>query len=189
MCILKRNASIRNSGVIRMEKVEALLLMEGRACIEVGANARLIIDGMLLMGKRSLLVIEPGACITVMGDFQLADDVVVSVASKCTFATGNHKISCSVRMVGDFSSSSMCLPRSCEDLVTWCSDDQLFLIGLIRFLCYDSKMPPELILPYVLPHVCRRYGVLMTPSRESFVPKNSLHGVKCQDMVHVDSVK
>ena len=192
MCILKHNASIHNSGVVRMEAVEALLCMESGSCIDVGTNARLIIDGVLLMGKRSRLVIEPGACIIIVGYIYLADDVVVSVASERTFVTGNHKISISGRMDDSFSYSCVrCIPQSGEGLVTWCSDDQLFLIGLIRFFSYNRKweLPPDLILPYVLPHVCRRYGVLMAPSNESFVPKNSRHAVKCQNMTHVDSVK
>jgi hypothetical protein len=157
ICIFKRRAVIRNSGIIRMENTEALLRMEEGASIEVGINGRLSICGMLLMEKNARLVVEPGAYLQVKNALYVTGGTTATISvSHCQLWNQVHMV---VNPTPTNSQNVSYMVRS----VTWVEEDQRFLVKLMLFFCSDHRLPPELIYPLLLPTVCQRYGVLMQP--------------------------
>jgi len=149
ICILKIGAIIQSSGVIDMARPEALLRMGKGASIQVGNNARLVIYGMLLMEDNARLEVHPGAMFTVSCAVHLAGRVTIRPEWPRGFE--------SVLSYEQYSA-------------TWSHADQLFIVHLIRYLCYDHGLPFEVALPLFFPVVCRRYGVLMLPGPYEMPP-------------------
>ena len=178
VCVLHRKAEIHNSGIFKMGPMEALLLMGGSARIEVGNNARLIIEAMLLMDNGTSLVVEPGACLTISRSLHLTNGAAVTVSAYKASVWSDTLIS-TTRIVDDDLdlSYSSYTPGCGLNRVTWSESDQKFLNELVRFFCWEQKIDCDVILPYILPHVCRRYGVLMAP-RPYNVPEKSPYAVK-----------
>ena len=163
ICIIKRGALIRNSGVLRLDYEAALMRLEEGASIDVGLNGRLIIDGMLIMERGARLVVEPDACLFVRGA------VCVSNAATLTIACGNkcdmwHHATIPAPLLLTVDTSREFCAYSRKKTVTWCEDDRRFLEQLMLFFCGDHRLPSEIIYPILLQTVCRRYGVLMLPN-------------------------
>jgi hypothetical protein len=178
VCVLHRKAEIHNSGIVCMGQMEALLLMGGSARIEVGNNARLVIEGMLLMDNGTRLVVEPGACLTISRSLHLTNGAAVTVSAYKASVWSDTRISTTMLVDGEDDISYRSYESSCGfNRMTWCESDQKFLNELVRFFCWEQNIDCDVILPYILPHVCRRYGVLMAP-RPYNVPEKSAYAVK-----------
>ena len=67
ICVIKQQAVIRCGGIMHLEDRNSLLRLEVGASIDVGANARLIIDGTLILERNTHLIVEPGGCICAEG--------------------------------------------------------------------------------------------------------------------------
>jgi hypothetical protein len=159
ICIIKRGAFIRSNGVLRMDTPEALLRMEEGACIEVGVNGRLIIHGMLLMEKKSRLVVESGASLVVVGALSFGYAVTVKVTDQCNEYWNHVHFSIPMTVNADMSYSLQNGTRP----VTWSEDDKYLLLRLLFVFCNHYGLPSELAYPLLLPTICQRYGVLMVP--------------------------
>lgn len=176
ICIIKQKVLIRNSGIIVMEKHEALLQMEEGAHIEVGANARLVIDGMLLLGKDARLILKPGAFLTVTESMCIDNGAILTIAS------GSSAYSVSVQILGTVTTRNLNLfdipSKLCRDVpTTWSEDDKRFLMQCMLFFCNDHRLPTEIIYPLLRSRICQRYGVLMAPEPYE-IPKLSTR--KCK---------
>ena len=165
ICIIKRGALIRNSGVLRLDYEAALVRLEEGASIDVGLNGRLIIDGMLIMERGAHLVVEPDACLFIRGAVCVGNAATLSIAcgNKCDM-WHHATIPLLLHLTVDSSSSREFCAYSRKKTVTWCEDDRRFLEQLMLFFCGDHRLPSEIIYPILLQTVCRRYGVLMLPN-------------------------
>lgn len=180
ICILKQKAVIRNSGVLRMDRGESLLRLEEGASIDIGPNAHLIVNGILLLEKDSRLILEPGAFFSADFSMCLQTGVTLTITEESSIHCINARIlrNASVGdtfdLYGDFSQRVG---------VTWSEDDRRLLILFMLFFCKDHRLPAELIYPLLLPTVCRRYGVLMMPE-PYMLPKHSTNRWEMEKVVN-----
>jgi hypothetical protein len=159
ICIIKHRAKIHCSGIIRMEHMAALLRLEEGASIDVGTNGRLIIDGTLILEKNTRLVVEPGACLIVRGALCVSNGATLTVRD-CSYDLWKHII-VPVSLTVDTNRYDAGYDR--KQPITWSEKDKRFLVQLMLFFCNDHRLPTDLIYPLLLPTVCQRYGVLMSP--------------------------
>jgi len=54
--------------------------------------------------------------------------------------------------------------------VYWRDEDMILLVGLIRALTIEKRIDPDVILPHVIPIICKRYDVLMAPKPYAIHP-------------------
>ncbi len=159
ICIIKQQAEIHCSGVINLENTRALLRLEVGASIDVGINARLIIDGTLILERNTHLIVEPGACLVVREALCVSNGATLTVRD-CSHDLWRHT-AIPVSLTVDSDTYNGGYNR--EQPVTWCEDDKRFLVQLMLFFCNDHGLPIDLIYPLLLPTVCQRYGVLFSP--------------------------
>ena len=173
ICIMGEGSSILASGIVQMERAEALLRMDARATIRVDVNARLNINDMLLLEEGASLIVEPGAQLEIMGALHIAKGCTVRIATGVTYFHGlNARVDVPLFTVAD---RAAVIGRYNVKPATWCDQDKRFLVNMIRFFCWDLGIPQDLLFPLVLPIVCQRYGVLMRPGPYYTVPEKSRH--------------
>ncbi len=170
-CTMKIGAHITTAGIVEMTMDEALVVMKADAKIVVEVNARLEIAGTLLMDQGSSLIIEPGARLSIDGTLHIAKGATVRVAYGVT-----HEHFDAVRVsvpnyIVDKPFSS--ITQGPQKDVTWCDEDKALLVGLIRFFCHEMDFDPCLILPVIMPLICRRYGVITIRSLMYDLPRDS----------------
>ena len=159
ICIIKHQALIHSSGVVRLDRIGALLRLEEGAIIDVGINGRLIIDGTLILEKNSRLVVEPGACLFVRLAMCVSNGATLTVRD-CSYDLWNH-VMISTSLIIDTDEYYPGYDR--KQQVTWSENDKRFLVQLMLFFCNDHGLPTDLVYPMLLPTVCQRYGVLFSP--------------------------
>lgn len=171
ICILNRGSSINCSGIIELGMGEAIIRLELDARIEVDVNARLIIYDTLLMEEGASLVLEPGAELQLVCPLHITKGATVRIAAGITFC---HSVSTRVTVpLLTVAERHMPMGKYGARPVTWIDEDKSFLVDLIHFFCWRWRMHQDVILPWVLPLICQRYGVLMTPRPYYIVPKKS----------------
>jgi hypothetical protein len=161
ICVMKHEARIDNAGVIRMGTNEAMLHMEDGARIQAHPNARLKIDGMLIMEKDSSFILEPGASFVVRRSLHIASGATLRIAEGVAC---EHVFETNLTESFTVSRDHTNILAHNHLTVTWCEADKDFLQDLMHFLCHRHGLPQEVILPWVLPLVCQRYGTLMMPA-------------------------
>ena len=194
--IINRKASILCEGTMKLEGLESLLHMQCGSCIRIGAGAYLEMYGMLLMEKNTCLEVSPGVELHILGSLHIKCGGALTVSRDMCVRLGDHltvagNMDWLSKEAFDESLKSASFPQKIslllgrfvlqspwKDSVTWCEDDKDFLVKVIWLLCWKMKIQDAVILPYVLPELCQRYGVLMAP-RPYKVPGFLSAQVKC----------
>jgi hypothetical protein len=165
LTIIRPRAVIQCEGVMCMKGSNNVLNMQHGARISVGQNASLVITSTLVMEENANLVLAAGArcaiqfplyiaknsSITVLGDFDTLHRATLS---------GTIELDASVRLcdIGN------------KGRVYWRDEDMILLVGLIRALTIEKRIDPDVILPHVIPIICKRYDVLMAPKPYTIHP-------------------
>jgi hypothetical protein len=154
--IMHPRAVIGGRGMIRVGGYDGVLHMRPGSRIVIGHNARLIVSGMLIMEKDTMLTVRPGATLTIGGDLRITGGGFVNFRSDA-YVGCSWTISKPTQFDNTFYWHKLGQPGS----INWCEDDTIFLVELIMFFCRTKRIEECLILPYILPLICHRYGVLM----------------------------
>lgn len=181
ICILNKGSRIHASGIIDFNRGETLLRLESGSRIEVKVNARLVIYDTLLMEEGSSLILEPGAVLEIAGPLHIAKGATVCIAAGVTFCHALNKRINIPHLTVD--KPHMMVGKFNKKPVTWSDAEKSFLVDLIHFFCWRWGIHQDVILPLVLPLVCQRYGVLMTPRPYYRIPENSWHRLRFTERI------
>jgi len=170
-CTMKKGAQILTAGIVELSMNEALVVMKADAKIVVKVNGTLNIFKTLLMDEGASLIIEPGAFLNIFGALHIAKGATVRIANGTPRLQSHDIRICVPNFIVNNPFSF--IARGPQKDVTWCDEDLVILVGLLRIFTVKWRMDPDIVESMILHELCHRYGVLTTSSLKYKVPRDS----------------